>query len=521
MNALIFILKRSLLNTIKNMLKKPAILIPYIIIAAFTIFGSIMAAFNKETSHKPLEPDIVMTILVAYTLFILFISVAVSFSGGNSIFRMADVNMLFTAPIKAGNILIYGFMKQLAINIIVMIFISLQYPNWKRMFGFIDGAGIVLAVGYIILLTLSSVLGIVVYSFVSRKPGRRKALKGIFICLLALFLSPVIVRALQSGDILKSLVEYFSSEGIKYIPVIGWLRQVLTGTLYGVSSSVVLNLLYLLLLEIGILLYIYKMDTGFYEDALSGAEIRETMIKSAREGKSDSTYSQNRKFRKVNFRFTLEGGKAIFQRQMLEQRKTGLGFIGIRTLVLFCIAIVTALMIDVDGDMLLAIFLAFSVYIMMIFNMIGTWEGELSKHYIYLIPASAFSKMLYSTIPIVIKLLIEGAIIFCAAGILVHSSALTILTAASAYTMIGASFTYSDVFARRLFGSIHGKILRVFVRIAVLLIILASAISVSTIIIVATGIYSLAFFVASLINLVLTALFMLGGVGLFENPEFD
>ena len=84
---------------------------------------------------------------------------------------MADVNMLFTSPIKAGYILIYGFVKQMAINLLIMVFLSLQYPTWKRMLGFTAGAGTVLASSYILLVMLSSVLGIVVYSYVSRKPG--------------------------------------------------------------------------------------------------------------------------------------------------------------------------------------------------------------------------------------------------------------------------------------------------------------------------------------------------------------
>lgn len=521
MIALLYILKRSLLNTIKNLVKKPATLIAYIIIAAFTASGTIISALNKNASFYTLEPDIVLTIYVGYTLFILFVTIASSFSGGNTFFRMADVNMLFTSPIKAGYILIYGFVKQMAINLLIMVFLSLQYPTWKRMLGFTAGAGTVLASSYILLVMLSSVLGIVVYSYVSRKPGRRAFLKGVLMGFLVLFMLPYITRAIRSGDILGSLVEYFSSEGIKYVPVIGWLREALAGTIYGISANVVLNLLYLLILTIVILIYIYKMDTGFYEDAQTGAEIREKVLSAAREGKTTTIYSQNRKYRKVDFEFTLEGGKAVFQRQILEQRKTGLGFVSIRTLIFLCIAVAVTFMVDIDGDTLLAIFLGGSVYIMMIFNMVGTWESELSKHYIYLIPASAFSKMFYSTIPIVLKLFVEGLIVFCAAGILANSSVLTILSAVIAYTMIGASFTYSDVFARKLFGRIHGKVLRIFVRTALVIVILMSAIFAFAIIVSTTGIYPLAFFTASVINLVLTILFMLVGVGLFQNPEFD
>ena len=49
---------------------------------------------------------------------------------GNSLFRMADVNFLFTAPIrKAQKILIYGFIEQTYASLGLVLIALFQIPN--------------------------------------------------------------------------------------------------------------------------------------------------------------------------------------------------------------------------------------------------------------------------------------------------------------------------------------------------------------------------------------------------------
>ena len=521
MSSLFYILKRSFINTVKGLIKKPAALIAYIVIAGFFISMFILSGMGGQSEKNSMDLDIVKSIFVAYTVFLFVITLVASLSSGSSFFRLADVNFLFTAPVKAGNILIYGFVKQFAINLMVLVFVSFQYPNWKRTFGLIDGAGFILIIAYVLMVILTSVLGMVIYSVTSKKPGRRDMVKGLLYAGVILFVSPIALGTVKTGDLLKSAVSYLSHDSIKYIPFIGWFREVLLGSFTGITSIFLMNSFFILAASALIFIYLYKMDTDFFEDVLSNTETKETLLKAVREGKTGAAYGNNRKYRKVKFNFTMEGSKAIYQRQLLEQQKTGIGFISFRTLLLLTCAIVAALTVKVEGSILLSVFLAIAVYIMMLFTMIGSWAGELSKHYIYLLPVSSFSKMIYTTIPEVIKILLEGIIVLGISGIIVKAPILTVIAAVIVYTTMGAVFTYSDLFIRKMFGKIHGNVIRGFFRFFVLIFILLPAIISAAVIIGITHNFALAFIVAALLNLIFIFLFMLAGVSLFNNPEFE
>jgi hypothetical protein len=517
MSALVYILYRSLKNTVKGLIRKPAALIAYIIIACLFLSTFILTGLSQEEPSAKMNMDVAKSIFIGYTVFLFVIAFATCL-GGVSFFRMADINMLFTAPLKAGYILIYGFVKQLAANFMIMLYLALQYPNWKRMFGFIHGAGWILMISYMLLLTLTSLLGMVLYAYVSKKPQRRPTVKKLIFGSVIIFVMPIIINTYKTGDFLNSTVMWLSNDYLKFIPLIGWFREMLMGAYTGVSAELLLYIFLTLMTILVTFIYLYRMDTEFYEYVVSGTEIKETMVKSIREGKS-GTSNVNRKYRKVKAKFTLEGSLAIFQRQMLEKRKSGFWLISTRTIVLLIGALLAAVSIPVDGLQLISGMLAVSAYIMFIFTMAATWEGDLSLHYIYLIPATPMKKMLSATLPEVIKILIEGVLIFGIVGVILRVSFWVILAAILAYSTLGAVFVYSDLVVRRMFGKIHGNILRIFFLIFLLIVIISFVVTPAVMIFVSTNNYALAFFTIAIINTVLVVLFMCIGTGLFKSPE--
>jgi len=128
-------------------------------------------------------------------------------------------------------------------------------------------------------------------------------------------------------------------------------------------------------------------------------------------------------------------------------------------------------------------------------------------------------KMLSSTLPEVIKIFIEGTLIFGIVGVILRISFWVALAAILAYSTLGAVFVYSDLVVRRLFGKIHGNILRIFFRIILLIIIISSAVTLAVLVFMSTNSQALALFMISVINTVLVILFMFIGVGLFKSPE--
>jgi hypothetical protein len=67
--------------------------------------------------------------------------------------------------------------------------------------------------------------------------------------------------------------------------------------------------------------------------------------------------------------------------------------------------------------------------------MIGMGRGiyELSSHHIYMIPASAFSKLIWNNCESVLKITVESIIMFATAGIILGASLMLILSTVLAY----------------------------------------------------------------------------------------
>ena len=242
MSSLVFILRKSFVNTIKELFRKPATLITYIIIAAFFIFSFVMSGGSEGVGENmAMDINVVKAIFCGYIAFIFIIGITSSLSG-SSFFRMADVNLLFTAPLNAGNILMYGFIKQLATNILVMVFLAFQYPNWKRMFGLTDGSGWILIIAYLLMIAVSSLLGMILYSRVSRKPGNKQKIKMLIYLGVVLFLMPIIIQIFNTKDILQSTVGWLSSDYIKYVPFIGWFTEILLGAVTGINIDFIISI---------------------------------------------------------------------------------------------------------------------------------------------------------------------------------------------------------------------------------------------------------------------------------------
>lgn len=525
MTALLYLYGKSFKNNIKELFRKPSSLIGYIFIIFFFVLPSLLSGSGKGQSSMVIDLDIVKSIFFVYTAFLFYVSLASSLNG-SSFFRLADANILFTSPIKSGYILVYGFLKQMVTNFVVMLFIGLQYPNWKRTFNLPDGAAWILMVTYMLLVAVVSLLGMLLYSYVSAKKERLPWVKRILYGSIIPLLLPAALYTINSRDIFASIIKWFSSDLIKYIPIIGWLREVFMGVYSGFSGQVVLFTILVFFVIVLAFIYIYRMDTGFYENALSGTESLELILQESRRGKAVNVY-RNRKYRKVDAKFTMEGGMAIFQRQVLEGRKKGLFLFPTKTIILVLASIVAAFAIPLDAssnfgnvELMMGI-LAVSAYLMLIMTMISAWQGDISNHYIFLIPESAFKKMLASTLAGIINMVIEGSLIFGIVGIILKVPPFTAISAALLYISLGVLIMYSDLLVRRLFGKIHGAVFRMFFRIFLLFLIIMLSVIPIIIVYMATESYPLAIFIPTLINLALIPLFMWIGKGLFVSPELD
>jgi hypothetical protein len=129
------------------------------------------------------------------------------------------------------------------------------------------------------------------------------------------------------------------------------------------------------------------------------------------------------------------GAASLFYKHLRESfRANLLGLWGFPSILIAAGAAVLAAFIrNIDGGMLILLqsLMWAQVYL------IGTGRGlgELYFHYIYLIPESPFSKILWSNLELVLKVLVESFFIFIAAGLIMGEAPPVIGAAVLSYTL--------------------------------------------------------------------------------------
>ncbi|MDD4296841.1 MAG: putative ABC exporter domain-containing protein, partial [Ruminiclostridium sp.] len=187
----------------------------------------------------------------------------------------------------------------------------------------------------------------------------------------------------------------------------------------------------------------------------------EQRIKAKREGKGNGI---NNKTRKVKGEFLSSGSKAIFEKHLLEYRKTSYFMFFDKSSIITIIAGIVFKYLMPDGVGNIFFILFFSAYMLFFFTIQGKWPLELEKPYIFLIPESNTSKLIYCTMAENIKNLLDGTLLFTVSYFLFDVNPIVIVLCIISYTLYGAIYIYSDVLSRRLFGKIHSKTMLIFIK---------------------------------------------------------
>lgn len=518
MKPLFYILKKSLKNTVKEILRKPRLLIGYVL--AMLFFGLMIAytLFMPSSNLKRGSAELFGSIIIGVLLFVVYTGISQGTTKGSSFFRQADVNLVFPAPVSSQKVLIYGFIQQLKSTFLILILVACQLPNIKNYFPLKNYGGILLLIITFFLVFSMSILGIFTYSAVSKSKAIKNYItKGMYIfygILALIFLSFL----MKSKDPATSAIEFFNSSFFTYFPFIGWFKQVYMGAVNGFNIVFFINLFLIIVFLILMMYIMYAMNTDYYEDVLAATEYKEEILKNKKAGNT-MTWNSKAKLKKVDHKYAGTGAKAIFYRHILEYRKSGFFFIDRMTFITAASGI--AFMLFMPQKSLNTI-LYFSIYMLFLFQIQSKWSQELSKPYICLIPASSASKVFYATLASNIKNFIDGFVLFAAAGIIFKADPISVILCAFAYTSFGAVFIYGDVLSRRLFGS-HSKNLNFFLKFILIILVITPGIVISAIFLFISdnrimGSY-ISFVILIAYNLIFTFLLLFLGKGIFEKLE--
>lgn len=465
MKALSLILRKTLKNLIKEIFRKPLLLIWYILIVLFVAFMIFVSFIMPSATIRSGSPKLFVGIVTLAFSFMYYTYLKLGIEKGSTYFRMSDVNIALTAPIKPNQILIYAFIKQIGGTLLFLFIAICQIPNLKNNFK-MQPYGAVMVLLAAMLFSLSyPLIGMIVYSWSTKKVDRKKNIKRIFNLSALGIVAIVLISLAINRDLVKTLEVVFYNPLARFFPIIGWTASIANSAVLGFTVEFWVGIVGMSSLIIGALFVLYRVNLDYYEDVLEGTEFMEAAIKAKREG---NNMAFNLKVNKnVKQKLSGSGAAAIFYKQLMEIKKTAYFLFIDRTSITVIIAsvIFKFIMPEEASTYNLIMILAFSLYMLLLIQVQGRLNNELEKHYIFLIPESSSKKLFYATLSEHAKNFFDGTILFIVSGILFKAPVSVIIACALTYTLFGAVYTYTDVLSRRIFGSVHSKGMLVFIKV--------------------------------------------------------
>ncbi|KEI06228.1 hypothetical protein FDC62_04605 [Clostridium botulinum] len=516
MKPLFYLMKKSFKNYMKELKRKPAALIGYIAFIVIMVAAVVSSLNGGSSNHKHFS-NYRFGFIVGLVLTVFFyLTIKEGIDKGGSFFRTSDVNLVFTAPISPKKVLVYGILKQLYRTFIMLFFIVIQIPNMTNWFNLKKYGVIIVIFGIFIFMFTMSIISILVYSIASRNNKTRELLKKILQAFAIIFVGIALIKGIKIKNIALTGEFIFNSRYFSYIPILGWSKEILMACVNGINSSTYIYCIINSIAIIVIIFIIYNVNTDYYEDVLDATEFKEQLLRDKKEGKS---VNLTKNVRKIKQSYKGTGAKCIFYRQILEYRKSGFFFINFRTISI----VVAGLFFGFcSGFNNIITVLYFSVYMLLFFAMQGKWADEIKKQYIYLIPASSFSKLFYATLADNIKSFIDGLILFIVVGIKFKTEPLIILLCAITYTTFGSIYTYIDVLARRIL-KIESKTLESIIKFLFAIFIVAPGVTVAAYLYMTNeNIYFMKYLMYVILiayNLIISSIILIFSKGIFDNLE--
>ncbi len=465
MSALLYIIRKQLKNVIRGLTKKPLALIGYILIGMLMMFSLVIVLIMPSGAVRHGDNQVFSAIFTGLIVIALYFSLKQGIEKGSSYFRYSDVNLVFTAPFKPSKVLLYGFIKHMGTSFLIVVFTIFQVPNVKNNF-MLHSYGIwVILLSVLFYSLLYPIVGMILYTFSSVSTKRRTLTKRALDALAVLFVVGLVVSVLQKQSLIDGAISYLNNDVFAWMPMVGQLRAIGTAAVYGIGPSFWLGVGILTVAIATFVIVLYNSDMDYYEDVLGATEQIEQRIQAKRQGRDGSIVQ--RKARKVKGGFSGGGARAIFEKSLLEYRKTSYFLFFDKSSLIIALAGLGFKFLMPDGQTSIFFTLFFSAYMLFFFTVQGKWPQELDKPYVFLIPESNGKKLLYTTLPENIKNLFDGVLLFTLSYFLLNVSLSVAAMCVICYTLYGAIYIYADIVSRRLFGSVHSKAMQIFIKLFV------------------------------------------------------
>ncbi len=480
MKALGYLLLTTLKNRILSLKKKPALLILYLIIGAgigVMVIVSVRPGIQEPKAYSDIR--ILYAIIAGIGGVFLYSFVTTGLSTGSTLFTMADVGLLFVAPISSRKILLYGLIKQMATTFLSAIFILYQVQTIRNSFGLGVGAILNLFFIYAVIIFFCQLLSIGIYIFSNGNAERKTLVKLILFGLFAVTALEIYFQYLQNGGtVLQAVFNLMNFKPFYFIPVIGWSVMFMSAFVEGNVIYLSIALLLFLISSIIIISFFTSGEADYYEDVLRSTEIVYNKLQDAKNGKRTASV---RRIKIKEEKTGLQGGKgymSIFYKHILEKKRTS-RFVFLDTYTVLAAGGAGLVCYFMNSEYSVYVVLGVLVYIQFFVTVLGKLSDELSKPYIYMIPEKSIKKVVAASMTTLIKPCSDAVIIFTVVCIFSKTSPFLNLFVALAYASSGAIFISYTLLCQRLFGGMPNKLISSMLGLTLFMLVMAPGIGAS------------------------------------------
>lgn len=505
-NAITYLLAKKMKNIIKEFFKNPAKLIYAVVMIALIVlvgFAGDKSVDENTVYRNPSELTAGITAL--YIVIFSFISYN-GFKNGATMFKMPDVNLIFTSPIHPRKVLFYGLFQQLGTSLLLGLFIFYQYGWLHSVYGVSFTQLVFVLLGYSLSVFCAQLTAMVIYSFTSYDDRKKRIAAALFFGIIIAYTIGLVMYLLKDIDnVLPNLITAGNSIFIRLMPVGGWIGGIVNGILANDLSTIligtVITVVYISAMTI--LLSYAKQD--YYEDVLKTSEDQQTFASARKEGRTVEAVGKV-KVGKTGLSKG-EGASTFYYKHKLEERRARRFILEPISIVFLIISIVFAVFMRNFG--IVSIF-AYTTYMQMISVKMGRFSKELAKPYIYLVPESSFKKILYSIAQAFAGFLAEAVIMYIALAFILKLTPYDFVILVIVRLSFSYMYTAANILIQRVFGTLSSRTLIYMFYILAVLVMSApgigAAILVSTSGLFLLSQYLLPFLVMTLCNIPITLL---------------
>lgn len=463
MGAIGYLYRRTFVNSVKKALRKP---VTYVY-AVFILIYMIAVPFSFKVlldEFGGASPSGMAAAVTAFGFWMLPANLIAYAKRKGLVYRNSDIHFLFPSPVSPKHILLYAHLRtlvvQVLLNVVVAVLGALLFhvEAWR------------MVIYFIFALIIENILegGIMMLLYGSERMTEkvRKIIVKLAYALMIAFVLIGVYMYTQQGLSLESVFNFLHSDMVQMVPVTGWYIAVVHLIFMGPTvMNVIGTVIYVVFFAVVLVAAVKMKCTGaYYEEAIKFAEDYEELRAKQKQGSSEIRIGKKQKFGKATVEWKGFGAKALFYRQLLEYKKSKFFIFDGITLLSLLAGIGMAYLfsremgpgedLEAFGEYALPVVAGYIIFIFT--TMTGKWAKELKSPYTYLIPDSAFKKLMSATALQHVQSLINGCLLTIPAAIVIGLSPVVIVLTVLFYVLLSANKLYALAVAEIVTGNVLG-----------------------------------------------------------------